>query len=431
MSAYEPEIEEALQKFATTKYAVLEGTRTSQVMKIAGASGKDDWRQYGASRPVVAYNWDDEKYYLFARGATEDYIDGDAAEEIGVFTSDELLDWTEYEKNPVLSPTAADEARLWPSSVFWDPQNEIWRMLYDAPNGAGSINIKLATSPDLLDWTRQGVVISDAKSAKYAWLDATGGNLIASVFDNVNVRLDIYKSTDWGASWSFDHTVDADISRSGNPFRAWPGPPEIHTMAKVGNVFLILAEHRQPTYSEHSLSGYASYEDPKEGSWVQIPEIIHHSTSQKGSEQAWNITHPELVFGPRGALLFHCKVSQVSASDFLEEIWLSRLDPEAFLGKLLSRCQYPFAVSESYTGGTWLETDINLLRWESKTLHFSSDTSGDLTVDVAPDQTDDWRTLFTRTGITEDITQSRQDFARMRIKFSVDATITAKLVCRR
>jgi len=63
-----------------------------------------------------------------------------------------------------------------------------------------------------------------------------------------------------------------------------------------------------------------------------------------------------------------------------------------------------------------------------KTVHFTSDTSGDLTAYLDAVGRNDWKTVFTLTGVTSALEQTLHSGMRFRLGFSVAATVTANVV---
>jgi hypothetical protein len=64
--------------------------------------------------------------------------------------------------------------------------------------------------------------------------------------------------------------------------------------------------------------------------------------------------------------------------------------------------------------------------WSEATLLFKSSASGDLTVQVDVDGSGSWEDYVTRTATTKEILTIDEHFARIRLKFSIAATVTAK-----
>jgi hypothetical protein len=63
--------------------------------------------------------------------------------------------------------------------------------------------------------------------------------------------------------------------------------------------------------------------------------------------------------------------------------------------------------------------------WREVTLYFKSNTPGDLTVEVDPVGDGEWDTYIVRTSTTKEFLTIDEHFARIRLKFSTTATVTA------
>ncbi|MEM2262443.1 MAG: hypothetical protein QXK24_08330 [Ignisphaera sp.] len=77
------------------------------------------------------------------------------------------------------------------------------------------------------------------------------------------------------------------------------------------------------------------------------------------------------------------------------------------------------------------ETSLPLVTegWKEVTILFKSNTPGDLTIQVDPDgraNIDGWEDYITKTPTTKEIITIQDHFARIRLKFSSSATVTAK-----
>jgi len=68
--------------------------------------------------------------------------------------------------------------------------------------------------------------------------------------------------------------------------------------------------------------------------------------------------------------------------------------------------------------------------YDEITIDFTSDTSGDLTVEADALGDDDWEDYITKTGTTGEFLTVDEHFVRIRLRFSVAATVTAKVLQR-
>lgn len=83
----------------------------------------------------------------------------------------------------------------------------------------------------------------------------------------------------------------------------------------------------------------------------------------------------------------------------------------------------------------WLDTQISagsttaaIPGWGWKTIHFTSDTAGDLTVYIDAVGRNDWKAIYTSTGVTSDVVQTTYSGMRMRLGFSAAAKVTAHVI---
>jgi len=74
------------------------------------------------------------------------------------------------------------------------------------------------------------------------------------------------------------------------------------------------------------------------------------------------------------------------------------------------------------------ETSPAMPGWGRKTIHFTSDAAGDLTVYLDAVGRNDWKEVLALTGITSALEQTLHSGLRMRLSFSVAATVTAHVM---
>jgi hypothetical protein len=96
----------------------------------------------------------------------------------------------------------------------------------------------------------------------------------------------------------------------------------------------------------------------------------------------------------------------------------------------LFKLQMPSAKAVLWNGKSISAGEYSLplvtIGWREATLYFKSDTAGDLTVEVDPVGDGSWDTYTTRASTTKEILTIDEHFARIRLKFSSAATVTAK-----
>ena len=95
-----------------------------------------------------------------------------SATSTGYATSTNAMRWTKYASNPVFTATQQWENRETSiGSVVWDPIAKRWNGYYHGGNNTTPRQIGLATSPDLLSWTRYSNSPILAKGASGTWED--------------------------------------------------------------------------------------------------------------------------------------------------------------------------------------------------------------------------------------------------------------------
>lgn len=142
-----------------------------------GAAG--EWDDADADKPIIILK--NGVYYQF-------YVGVDSLRthnRIGVATSTDLLNWTKYGGNPIFQETGVigdwDGGFVQPGAIVL--KDGIYYMFYFARplGGASSVNIGIATSTDLLNWTRysDAPVISVSNSGwDSGWL-ASGSSIVS------------------------------------------------------------------------------------------------------------------------------------------------------------------------------------------------------------------------------------------------------------
>jgi len=100
--------------------------------------------------------------------------------------------------------------------------------------------------------------------------------------------------------------------------------------------------------------------------------------------------------------------------------------PRGWLDPRGRRLIYPLWFENAIAAG---EASPAMPGWGRKTIHFTSDTAGDLRVELDAVGRNDWKEVFTLTGITSALEQTLHSGLRLRLSFSVAATVTAHVVC--
>jgi len=410
---------------------------------LIGPSGKSgDWREFGVSGPLVILNPEDNKYYMFCRGFSGGRWGAGAVPQIGLFTSDDGLHWEEYPNNPVIPRGGAgewDEGGVNSSggTIVWDEDSEKWRLYYWGKNAAGrNRGCGVAESDDLINWTKraENPVIpghNNPNNTRFAGVfnrREASPKWIGIVFNTYN-RLERWTSDD-GINWTYDRDLVF-----APPFRniliepIYPMVSEVFCAQKLFGLFTLIAEDWAPHYyGQRNIIAFCSYDSIH---WWQVPIHIYSETGYLHRNSCSGIIHPYILLARDGAFLYHANAYKHKDGGVVEWIEVAFIDPKWLLEVLTSQGVYYIWDDENVTADTYGYMYVNKLNFREATIYFKSDTAGDLTVEVDPDGYGDWYTLYTRTGITEDVSKTMHDFTHLRMKFSVDATLTAKVVLKK
>jgi len=148
-----------------------------------------------------------------------------------------------------------------------------------------------------------------------------------------------------------------------------------------------------------------------------VGELWHHLGG--------HLIHPYLTTLP-DHMAYNLFCTLEGRGTFLHEIWSLRVNPSALRPENQEAIYWLPWSSQSISGG---DTTYPFNGEGTKTIYFTSDTSGDLTVQMNPTgRSGDWFDLFTRTGITSTVEQTSYEAFQMRLKFSAAATVTATVV---
>lgn len=129
-------------------------------------AGIKDWQPKAFWNPALLEV--DGRLYMFYR--TGPSLEG-LNSRIGLAWSDDGVEWHDYERNPILYPTEAYEARSVedPRVYSYDGRYYLFYMaVQDREEGGVYADIALATSDDLLHWEKQGVVVPRSISNGWA-----------------------------------------------------------------------------------------------------------------------------------------------------------------------------------------------------------------------------------------------------------------------
>ena len=145
----------------------------SPILGANAAAGSPD--EAGAAGPFVLA--EEGRYYLFYFGTTEAGYEG-GRKTMNLATSTDLVEWTRYEGNPIIEPAGEG----WRRDAIWHPNvvraDGLYYLFFNASGvveGREEEFIGYATSPDLFEWTvhDEDCPILTGSFEPGAW-DATG-----------------------------------------------------------------------------------------------------------------------------------------------------------------------------------------------------------------------------------------------------------------
>jgi len=422
---------------------------------VEGSGKPNDWREFGASAPLVVLNPEDGKYYMFCRGFKNARLrQDDCIVQIGLFISEDGLNWREYSDNPVIPVGGSGEwdekaCHTTGGSVFWDEDADCWRLYYWGEDADGVGKVGMAESDDLKIWTKRSEnPLISTRSTDGGPSVRCGGVLnrntapqrVSVVLDDgrrgelgAGQVLEIYGCND-GVSWTHEKEYvfapqASDVQKS----NVYPQAPEIFTPQKLFGLFVIPYEAWGMYQGQYYIGALASYDALH---WWQVPKPIYQETGYGARSPFWFTLHPYILLSRDGAFLYHTNAYRHrdvngNFGGYVERTEVALIDPSWLRDVLTSKGVNYIWDDESVSAGTYGYSWVNALGFSRKTLYFESDTSGDLTIEADPDGTGNWITLKTYSSITTAKFQTTYDFTHLRVKFSADATLTARLVMRK
>jgi pimeloyl-ACP methyl ester carboxylesterase/predicted GH43/DUF377 family glycosyl hydrolase len=138
--------------------------------------------------------------------------------QIGYATSSDGINWTKHTGNPVLTADA-QEPNLYAPTVIRD--NDVYKMWYTTVGSTGIYDIKYATSPDGLTWTKHGSINLDISplSAKLEPYVLKIGSIYKMWYVSNNGRWIInYATSSDGIHWT-NHSLNPVLSGT----QSWEG----------------------------------------------------------------------------------------------------------------------------------------------------------------------------------------------------------------
>jgi len=445
-------LREELRKRPQTTFTEYQGN------PIIGPSGKSgDWREFGVAGPLVVLNPEDGRYYMFVTGwsGNRAWAPGYVMQ-IGLFTSEDGLNWTEHPNNPVIPKGPAgswNEKGVHSAygTVVWDRYANNWKLYFWGRDAADHDRIGVAESTDLINWTERPenpIISSRAEPAFYNTYGLGAFHRIGDPGLGVDrwigiaqdagryvqlgnsQALEVYTSAD-GITWTWqrEQRLAPDLGNI-HIRNIYPQVVrDVFNAQRFFGLFVLLYEASDGHYrGQFYISALASYDGLH---WWQIPRPIYHEIGYGQRSPFWQTIHPYLLLCKDGAFLYHAHSYSHKDGGFVEWIEVAFLDPVKLCDLFTSLGVVYIWDAESVSANTNGYMYVNALGYEFKEIYFQSNKSGDLTVEIDPDGTGNWYLLYQRTGITSDVTITDHAFTHLRMRFSTDATLTAKVVLKR
>jgi len=452
MSMYEEEAKRALREFASSKYAKLgEPFGISPVTVVEPEPGTDYSGNVAGLPHVVRQPWEKNPttYLLFGgwkghKSASEGgraYFKGEI---------DRGLNVTDVEK--LIDPSDIGVDSLGVKSVFWSLELDEWVafILYTSGSNAGVGRVTFDR-----DWNMTGYQVpvtldgSDWEGPESDWygspyfvpepyhqsdaLAVYGTEYTPAHGGDVHVaRADDFTASDPNFV-TLDHDPlipERDIQFS--PF------PDVRSVAKnpyTGDLALIYESLKGEGAGFSPYLGFLSWAP---SSWAKRQNPVVGMASEtllpKHAMPRFtsHIGHPQLEWfeGMRNPVLFFVdfRIQATSAGPIPRKARLmavrvphTRLNPKNYR-----------AITYPLWHGTSISANdhISFPGHGEKTIYFSSDTSGDLSVRADPMGTQDWKTITTESGITSAEIQTSYEAEFIDLQFSASATVDAYAVVR-
>lgn len=234
---------------------------------INGSAGS--WNSENVEAPFVLF--DGVEYKMWFSG-----FDGTKTR-IGLATSSDGINWTEYSNNPVLDtgiPGEWDQNYAYSPAVIYDGREyKMWYAGYDG----NSVRIGLATSPDGINWTKYSgnPVLSDGTTG--TWDD---GEVLtrAVIFDGEN-----YKMWFSGHNGNLETQIGYATSPDGTHWEKYSGNPVMSQTANVWDSFSVRApaviydgvEYKMWYDGSNRFNRYIGYASSSDGiTWNKEPDPV-------------------------------------------------------------------------------------------------------------------------------------------------------------
>jgi hypothetical protein len=352
------------------------------------------WDSYGTGIPLV---WkEDGEYNMLYQGWSKP----SGPRVIGLATSEDGIEWTQYKKNPVLTPTAGSwDQGGFEGGCILRMQGKYW-LYYTGRGVDGKYRIGMATSEDLKNWTKyiENPII-DLDQAK-AWESngvafpavvrgCTGYKMVYGAYGNKMMQLGYAESND-GLTWK-KYARNPVLKQRGwfsdpNCY-AWDAGIEVHQTFAQGDFYITLYEGlgKPGRYN----IGVAYSPDCK--TWARCPENPLFPLTGPNVMQDLSTVHPYLLF--EDMIIYYVEVLSgiEGGSRQPHRICAAHINPSIINPQAQKSLSYPFWDETQI--GTDGETTAHIpcAGYDKKSFYLFSKQNGTVSIEVDPAGLDQWK----------------------------------------
>jgi len=399
------------------------------------------WYDGSVGNPMVAVDPETGKYVMIFAGWDSQ---GVGPKQFGYAESDDGIVWEVISKtSPVLSPDMTIlEQDLEGGCLLYDAVKDVWYLYYTAIGADDKYRTAVASSEDLINWTKHGIVIDVGGAGEFDELWA--GEPAAFKFGPHGLIAVVYTARDaagtltfGGAlldSWTHLATKETPSIKFRGTSDFWDEKVELHHFSKNGDYWTLLYEGQNNNHRFWKIGIAFSKNNVVYGRAGQ-PLISEEAEWYAGFEwQTWHGTvHPYLVKWRDRNLLYYTEVRKAGAKWWVgNRISVAFVDPRALYPgtyelywDIWVNETIPVAGSTSYPITTDWPCDT--------TIFFFSDQDGTLDIEVDPiniSGASDYRGFDTGLSVSANTLfkyQTSYRYRRLRLTFTptAEATVSA------